>query len=43
MVQEKDKFEFIFRNTNEAIIIIELLEGKAGKVLDANKAALEPV
>jgi len=40
MVQEKDKFEYIFRNTNEAIIIIELLEGKAGKVLDANKAAL---
>ena len=41
MVEDKKKFEYIFRNTNEAIIIIELLEGKAGKVLDANKAAME--
>jgi len=41
MVEEKEKFEFIVRNTNEAIAVIELLEGKAGKVLDANKAALD--
>jgi len=41
MVEEKDKFEFIVRNTNEAIIVIELLEEKAGMVLDANKAAMD--
>jgi len=41
MVEEKDKFEFIVRNTNEAIIVIELLENKAGMVLDANKAAMD--
>ena len=41
MVEEKDKFEYIFRNTTEAIILIELLEGKAGNVLDANKAAFD--
>ncbi len=40
MVEEKEKFEFIVRNTNEAIVVIELLEGKAGNVVDANKAAL---
>lgn len=41
MVEEKDKFEFIVRNTNEAIIVIELLEDRAGMVLDANKAAMD--
>jgi len=41
MVEEKEKFEFIVRNTNEAIIIIELLEGRAGMVLDGNKAAMD--
>lgn len=41
MVEERDKFEFIVRNTNEAIIVIELLDGKAGKILDANKAAMD--
>ncbi|MEN8229681.1 MAG: PAS domain S-box protein [Bacteroidota bacterium] len=41
MVEEKEKFEYIFRNSNEAIIVIELLEGKAGNILDANKAAME--
>ncbi|MCD4710570.1 MAG: PAS domain S-box protein [Bacteroidales bacterium] len=41
MVEEKEKFEFIVRNTNEAIIVIELLEGEAGMVLDANKAAMD--
>ncbi len=40
-VEEKEKFEFIFRNTNEAIIVIELLEDKAGMILDANKAAMD--
>ena len=39
--EAKDKFEFIFRNTNEAVIVIELLEDKAGMVLDANKAAMD--
>jgi len=41
MVEEKEKFEFIVRNTNEAIIVIELLEGKSGMVLDGNKAAMD--
>jgi PAS domain S-box-containing protein len=41
MVEEKDKFEFIVRNTNEAIIVIELLDGKAGNILDANRAAMD--
>jgi len=41
MVEEKDKFEFIFRHSTEAIIVIELLDDKAGMVLDANKAAME--
>jgi len=41
MVEEKEKFEFIVQHSNEAIVIIELLEGKAGVVLDANKAALD--
>lgn len=41
MVEEKEKFEYIFRNTNEAVVVIELLEGKAGNILDANKAALD--
>jgi PAS domain S-box-containing protein len=41
MVEEKEKLEFIVSNSNEAIIVIELLEGKAGKILDANKAALK--
>jgi PAS domain S-box-containing protein len=40
-MEEQEKFEFIFRNTREAIVIIELAEGKAGRVLDANRAALE--
>ena len=41
MVEEKEKFEFIVRNTNEAIIVIELLEDRAGMVLDGNKAAMD--
>ncbi|MCK5136363.1 MAG: PAS domain S-box protein [Bacteroidales bacterium] len=39
-VEEKEKFEFIFRNTNEAVLIIEIENGEAGRVLDANKAAV---
>ena len=41
MVEEKEKFEFIVRNTNEAIIVIELLEDRAGMILDGNKAAMD--
>jgi len=41
MVEERDKFEFIVRNSNEAIIVIELLDGKAGNILDANRAAMD--
>ncbi len=39
-IEEKEKFEFIFRNTNEAILILEMENGEAGRVLDANKAAV---
>jgi PAS domain S-box-containing protein len=41
MVEEKEKFEFIFRNSNEAILVIDLEKGKAGRILDANHAAME--
>ena len=41
MVEEKDKLEFIVHHSNDAIVVIELLEGKAGVVLDANKAAMD--
>lgn len=41
MVEERDKFEFIVRHTNEAIIVIELLDGKAGNILDGNRAAMD--
>jgi PAS domain S-box-containing protein len=41
VVEEKEKLEFIVHHTNEAIIVIELLEGKAGVLLDANKAAMD--
>jgi PAS domain S-box-containing protein len=41
VVEEKEKLEFILHHTNEAIVVIELLEGKAGVVLDANKAAMD--
>ncbi len=40
-VEEKEKFEFIFRNTDEAIVIMEVEEGKASRVVEANKAALK--
>ncbi len=41
MVEEKEKFEFIVKNSNEAIIVIELLKDRAGLVLDGNKAAMD--
>ena len=41
MVEEKEKFEFIVKHSNEAIVIIELLEDRAGVVLDANRAAMD--
>ncbi|MEN8156079.1 MAG: PAS domain-containing protein [Bacteroidota bacterium] len=40
-LQEKEKFEFVFKNTDEAIVILELQEGMTSKVVDANKAALK--
>jgi len=40
MLEEKDKFEFIFLNSNEAILIIEIKDGRAGRVVDANNAAV---
>jgi PAS domain S-box-containing protein len=41
IVEEKEKLEFIVHHTNDAIIVIELVEGKAGVILDANKAAMD--
>ncbi|MEN8203910.1 MAG: PAS domain S-box protein [Bacteroidota bacterium] len=41
MVEEKEKLEFIFRNTHEAILLFEMKDGYASKVLEANKAAME--
>ena len=41
VVEEKEKLEFIVHHSNEAIVVIELLEGEAGVVLDANKAAMD--
>lgn len=40
MVEEKEKLEFIFRNTNEAILVLEMEDGKAVRVMEANKAAM---
>ncbi len=40
-LEEQEKFEYIFKNSNEAIVIFELNEGKAGRIMDANKAALK--
>lgn len=41
MVEEKEKLEFIVHHTNEAIVVLELLEDKAGVILDANRAAMD--
>ncbi|MCK4750681.1 MAG: PAS domain S-box protein, partial [Bacteroidales bacterium] len=40
-VEEKDKFEFIFRNTHEAMLIIEINNDGKGRVIDSNQAATE--
>jgi PAS domain S-box-containing protein len=41
MVEEKDKFEFIFRNSTEAALILEFQEGKIASIRDANQAAID--
>lgn len=41
MVEEKEKFEFIFKNTKEAILVFEMKDGQVFKVTEANKAALD--
>ncbi|HER07453.1 MAG TPA: PAS domain S-box protein [Bacteroides sp.] len=39
MLEEKHKFEFVFQHSNEAIMVIEILNGRADRVVDANEAA----
>ena len=41
MVEEKDKFEFIFRNSTEAALILELCDERIERIRDANEAAIE--
>jgi PAS domain S-box-containing protein len=41
MVEEKEKFEFIFRHSTEAILVLEFQDGKVKRVRDANRAALD--
>lgn len=41
MVEEKEKFEFIFRHSTEAIMVLEVRERKVVRVREANHAALE--
>ena len=41
MVEEKDKFEFIFRNSTEAALIFELQDGQVGMIREANQAAMD--
>jgi PAS domain S-box-containing protein len=41
MVEEKDKFEFIFRNSTEAILLIEVVDSRISGIRDANRAAQE--
>ena len=41
MVEEKEKFEFIFRHSTEAIQVLEVQDGRISRVRDANRAALE--
>ena len=40
MVEEKDKFEFIFRNSTEAILLLEMKGNRISVVRDANQAAI---
>ncbi len=41
MVEEKDKFEFIFRNSTEAVLIFEIRNDRIARISDANQAARE--
>jgi PAS domain S-box-containing protein len=41
LVEDKEKFEFIFRHSTEAILVLEFQEGKIKRVRDANQASLE--
>jgi len=41
MVEEKEKLEFIFKNTNEAILVFEMKDGYVSKAIEANKAATD--
>jgi len=40
MVEEKDKFEFIFRNSTEAILLFEVEGNRISVLRDANQAAI---
>lgn len=40
-VEEKEKLEFIFKNTSEAILLFKLKDGQPSEVLEANKAAMD--
>ncbi len=41
MVEEKEKFEFIFRHSTEAIMVLEVQDGRVSRVRDANRAAIQ--
>lgn len=41
MVEKNEKFEFIFRHSTEAILVLEVIDGEIARVRDANQAALE--
>jgi len=41
MVEEKEKFEFIFRHSTQAHLVLEVHEGRVVKIREANQAALE--
>jgi len=38
-VEEKDKFEFIFKNTTEAVLLFEVVNSRISGIRDANRAA----
>jgi len=39
MVEEKDKFEFIFKNSTEAVLLFEVADSRISGIRDANRAA----
>jgi len=41
LVEDKEKFEFIFRHSTEAILVLEFQDEKIKRIRDANRAALE--